>query len=148
MTLIYEKNLKKKTGQKGIIIWTNQGEMNPPRNTVTGIVHASGSIRTVRHRFITRKSGKTRYETGFMLGISGISEYLSNPRTVMENQKKTEFLLPLCSECKKIKDEHGNWIETDLPPKELSSINVTHILCPMRHKALRRLKLFQKLKAP
>ena len=94
------------------------------------IVHSNGSIRTVRHRFVTRRDNKTRYETGFILGMAGRADLFKKQTGAVEGRNNTHFLLPVCSECNRIKDEHGKWIEMELEAGTLSNTRFTHSLCP------------------
>lgn len=50
--------------------------------------------------------------------------------------KTLSGLLPICSSCKKIRDDHGYWEEVELYVKKHSTAEFTHGICPVCCKTL------------
>ena len=81
---------------------------------------------------------------GVVTGIVGISRditdrklleeqrdrYVSELQEALEKVKTLSGLLPLCSGCKNIRDDHGYWQQVDNYIMEHSTARFTHGLCP------------------
>jgi len=55
---------------------------------------------------------------------------ISELRAALENVKKLSGLLPICSSCKKIRDDKGYWHQVEEYMKEHAEIQFSHGLCP------------------
>jgi two-component system, response regulator PdtaR len=51
-------------------------------------------------------------------------------RQAMASVKKLSGLLPICSSCKKIRDDRGEWLQIEEFIRDHSAANFTHSLCP------------------
>jgi hypothetical protein len=51
-------------------------------------------------------------------------------REALENVRVLRGLLPICSRCKKIRDEQGFWIQLEVFIRDHSEADFTHSLCP------------------
>lgn len=56
-------------------------------------------------------------------------------RLLKEIQTTLNGLLPVCSFCKKIRDNHGNWNEIEVYISEHSEVRFSHSICPKCGKA-------------
>jgi DNA-binding response OmpR family regulator len=94
---------------------------------------------TTRHIpiiFLTAKTDSTDIVKGFDLG--GV-DYVTKPFNTAEllarikthvELKALRGLLPICSQCKKIRDDEGFWKQVDSYLEEHSEIVFTHGICP------------------
>jgi hypothetical protein len=57
-------------------------------------------------------------------------ETVNNRRAALENGKTFSGLLPICAECKRIRDEEGNWNEVENYCRAHSTAEFSHSLCP------------------
>jgi hypothetical protein len=60
---------------------------------------------------------------------------IRNTKTLFQKMKYLEGLLPICSSCKKIRDEQGKWQQIETYIHKRSEIRFSHGLCP--HCAIR-----------
>jgi hypothetical protein len=44
--------------------------------------------------------------------------------------KQLQGLLPICANCKKIRDDHGNWYQIERYIDDHSEAKFTHSICP------------------
>lgn len=51
-------------------------------------------------------------------------------RTALENVKMLRGLIPICSQCKKVRDDGGYWKQVETYVREHSEAEFTHGLCP------------------
>jgi hypothetical protein len=51
-------------------------------------------------------------------------------REALESVRVLRGLLPICSRCKKIRDEQGFWIQLEVFIRDHSEADFTHSLCP------------------
>jgi hypothetical protein len=57
-------------------------------------------------------------------------ETMDNRRAALENGKTFKGLLPICAECKRIRDEEGNWNEVEDYMRAHPTAEFSHSLCP------------------
>ena len=57
-------------------------------------------------------------------------EMIAQLQTALANVKTLTGLLPMCSWCKKIRDDQGSWSEVEVYVKQRSDANFTHGVCP------------------
>ena len=57
-------------------------------------------------------------------------EMISQLQTALSNVKTLTGLLPMCSWCKKIRDDQGTWSEVEVYVKQRSNADFTHGVCP------------------
>lgn len=55
---------------------------------------------------------------------------ISELREALENVKKLSGLLPICAECKKIRDDEGYWKQIEVYIRDHSEADFSHGLCP------------------
>lgn len=51
-------------------------------------------------------------------------------RTALEHVKTLHGLLPICSSCKKVRDDHGYWERIDVYIRDHADVEFSHGLCP------------------
>jgi hypothetical protein len=44
--------------------------------------------------------------------------------------KAIRSVLPICSHCKRIRNQHGNWLAVELPVLKHMNIELSHSICP------------------
>ncbi|UCG78100.1 MAG: hypothetical protein JSV21_11170 [Nitrospirota bacterium] len=57
-------------------------------------------------------------------------ELISGLQNALERVKLLSGLLPVCSSCKKIRDEEGHWTQIELYIRDRSEADFTHSVCP------------------
>lgn len=89
----------------------------------------------LRHRHYT--SAPVRDRTGQIIGavaivrdITDIKRLMSRLQEALDNVKILSGILPICSSCKKIKDDDGNWIQLESYIHERSDADFSHGICP------------------
>jgi len=80
--------------------------------------NVAGAIETVRDITAMKRAEQDRERL-----ISELKEALANVRTL-------SGLLPICSSCKKIRDDKGYWTRIEAYIKRHAEVNFTHGLCP------------------
>jgi hypothetical protein len=55
---------------------------------------------------------------------------MGNTKALFQEMKYLEGLLPICSSCKKIRDEQGKWQQIEAYIHKRSEIRFSHGLCP------------------
>ena len=58
-------------------------------------------------------------------------ELIKNLQEALENIKTLKGLLPICSHCKKIRDDQGYWKQVDVYIQKHSEAEFTHSMCPV-----------------
>jgi PAS domain-containing protein len=61
---------------------------------------------------------------------AALQEELKLLRSALTESKALVGLLSICSSCKKIRDENGNWVAVERYLEDRSSISFTHGICP------------------
>ncbi len=59
-----------------------------------------------------------------------LAEALAEKEQLLKEIKVLEGLLPICSGCRRIKDEYGKWWPLDAYVQEHTDANLTHTICP------------------
>jgi len=77
-----------------------------------------GAIETVRDITAMKRAEQERERL-----ISELQEALANVRTL-------KGLLPICSACKKIRDDKGYWTRIEAYIKRHAEVDFSHSLCP------------------
>ncbi len=85
------------------------------------------------------------YLSGSVLIAVGFSKWLpqiaDNARRSAEEIKQLKGILPICSHCKKIRDDEGYWSKVESYFREHSEVKFSHSICPeCREKYYSRLK--------
>lgn len=62
--------------------------------------------------------------------ITKLSEALAEKEKLLKENSMLRGLLPICSGCKKIRDDNGKWWPLDVYIQEHSEIKMTHTICP------------------
>ena len=87
-------------------------------------------------------------ETGAMQGIVHIARNISRqisginnnkhwnirPKSALDSIKKLEGYLSICASCRKIKDEHGDWVLLEHYLADNSEVLLSHGICPECYK--------------
>ncbi len=56
--------------------------------------------------------------------------YIKELEQAVEKIRRLEGLLPICSACKKIRNDNGYWQQVEIYFKHLSGVEFTHSICP------------------
>jgi PAS domain S-box-containing protein len=62
--------------------------------------------------------------------IHKLGEALAEKKRLLKEVKTLRGLLPICSGCKRIRDEHGRWWPLDAYVRERTDAEITHTICP------------------
>ncbi len=121
-----------KTIQKGI-------DKKEPYRVEYRILHVDGSVRWVSERGqgIFDEDGQVLWIDGMIFDITE-RKNLEKEREVMIREltdalnkvKTLRGLLPICSNCKKIRDDKGYWNQIEEYIKEYSDAEFSHSICP------------------
>jgi DNA repair exonuclease SbcCD ATPase subunit len=57
-------------------------------------------------------------------------QLISELKQALNEINTLEGILPLCSFCKKIRDDHGNWEQVDVYIHKHSQADISHSICP------------------
>jgi len=58
------------------------------------------------------------------------AELIADLKKALDNVKRLEGLIPICANCKKIRDDKGYWEEVDSYLSDHSDVEFTHGICP------------------
>jgi PAS domain S-box-containing protein len=89
--------------------------ISPIRNNAGQVVGASTIARDITER---KRSEKER------------ERLVDQQQKLLSEVKTLHGLLPICSYCKKIRDDDGSWNQLELYIRERSSASFTHSVCP------------------
>ena len=59
-----------------------------------------------------------------------VEERTKSLQDALNEVKKLSGLLPLCSHCKKVRDDNGYWNQIDAYIEEHSEVDISHSICP------------------
>ncbi|MCK5074992.1 MAG: hypothetical protein KAR38_01395, partial [Calditrichia bacterium] len=62
--------------------------------------------------------------------IKELNEALAEKEELLKEVKQLQELLPICSGCKRIRDEDGKWWPIDIYMTERTETELTHTICP------------------
>ena len=62
--------------------------------------------------------------------INQLGEALADKNRLLKEIKVLEGLLPICSGCKRIRDEHNKWWPLDAYVRAHTEADLTHTICP------------------
>jgi PAS domain S-box-containing protein len=65
-----------------------------------------------------------------------LAKALADKEKLLQEIKVLEGLLPICSACKRIRDENGKWWPLDLYVKSRTDVEITHTICGDCHSVL------------
>ena len=118
----YLTDLKKENGSKSI-----EHRIN----------HKDGSVHWISNTSTIQIKNNNMIETGFLLDITERKKaerarelVITELQDALDNIKTLNGLLPICSSCKKIRDDNGYWQQVELYIKENSDADFSHSLCP------------------
>jgi PAS domain S-box-containing protein len=108
-------------------------------------IHKDGSTYwiEIRVRFI-RESDNSLKMVGVSKGITGrkkveqqqneliqqLNDALAEKERLLEEVKRLEGLLPICSGCRRIRDDNNRWWPLDAYVKRHTEAQITHTICP------------------
>lgn len=89
------------------------------------VVTKSGETRWIHHvcRTVFAGDGRNR-------GVRGSNRDITERKKLQAEIKILKGLLQICSSCKKIRDDQGNWTQMELYIKNHSEAEFSHGLCP------------------
>ena len=71
-----------------------------------------------------------RLEDEIALRTKDLRETNQNLKSALEEVKTLSGLLPICSSCKKIRDDNGYWNQLETYIRDHSEADFSHGLCP------------------
>lgn len=85
----------------------------------------------LKFRFSKKTNTLLQAQNSKILLINSEKENLINElQSVLDNVKTLEGLLPICSSCKKIRNDEGHWAEVENYVRDHSKVQFSHGLCP------------------
>ena len=117
------------------------------------IIDITDNFPALNHFIIIGDTGTEAFlekTVGFLLGfillaigfykwlpaIIELSQTKQKLETTLNELKTLQGILPICSHCKKIRDDAGHWNQVDDFMKKNANINFTHGMCPDCEKEL------------
>lgn len=70
------------------------------------------------------------FETGNKTYALSIARDITNQKRVEEELRALRGILPICSFCKKIRDDKGYWEQVEVYIKKYSEADISHSICP------------------
>jgi len=132
VAIIEEKKRKFQEGKKSI------------RNMDLKFIHKNGSTYWAEVRATLTREGKDRLKVvGVIRDITEkkadelemkslnekLTQALAEKEKLLQEIKVLEGLLPICSACKRIRDENGRWWPLDIYVKKQTDVELTHTIC-------------------
>lgn len=108
----------RRNGERVWISWTNKAIVDQHGNA-TGILSVGNDI-----------TERKRVEEERKILIQELKETLGQLQEALARVKTLSGLLPICSSCKKIRDDSGYWKQIEAYLREHSDATFTHGLCP------------------
>ena len=89
-------------------------------------------LRLIQHRFRERqlKIMNTELEKRVQQKTADLTEKVSELQTALEQIKTLQGIIPMCSKCKKIRNDKGYWNQVEQYISEHTDAEFTHGLCP------------------
>lgn len=109
--LRFETEFRHATGK---LIWV-EISASALRDGLSGTIYYEGSVVDINHRHAADQ------EREHLIG---------ELRAALTKVKRLSGLLPICSCCKKIRDDHGYWNQLEVYIQEHSDASFTHSFCP------------------
>ncbi len=124
---------------KSLLQTRYQTDQHPqsPQTHETEIQHPDGTRRTIQTAEFLVKT-----EHGFLRGsiIRDVTErkqaeaererLIAELQTILAQVKQLSGLLPICANCKKIRDDHGYWQQVEVYIRDHSEADFSHSICP------------------
>ena len=98
----------------GSLIWV-EISARALRDNSSGALFYEGSVEDITHRHNSERERE---------------RLIVELRDALSHVKRLSGLLPICSSCKKIRDDHGYWNQLEVYIQEHSDASFTHSFCP------------------
>ncbi|HUH65224.1 MAG TPA: response regulator [Syntrophales bacterium] len=115
-------------------------EKNTPIVVLTGLDDETVAVRALQHNvqdYLNKnRTDSTLLHRSMKYAIERFNNLREKERLIkelteaLENVKTLSGLLPICSNCKNIRNDDGYWIQVESFLKSHSSLNFTHSICP------------------
>ncbi|WP_232364190.1 hypothetical protein [Desulforapulum autotrophicum] len=89
-----------------------------------------GLISEVGQNLIFLMMNSKRAEKDFIESRSKLNSTVFDLRAALSEVKKLQGILPICSYCKKIRDDHGAWQGIEEYVRKRSDVEFSHGICP------------------
>jgi len=112
---------------------------NKPYDIVHRIVRPGGEVRTVHERSedVADASGRTIHSFGMVHDITEAKQYeeereglIAELQKSLSEIKTLQGIIPICSFCKKIRDDKGYWDQVEVYVKQHTNADFSHGICP------------------
>lgn len=101
------------------------------------LISKTGNVIPVEINTSIFKKGKKEFALSIARDISGRKEREKERETLIKDLRKAldeiktlRGILPLCSFCKKIRDDKGYWEQVDVYIEKYSEADISHSICP------------------
>lgn len=81
-------------------------------------------------RLVTVEINTHLFETDNQIYALSIARDITDQKRVEEELRTLIGILPICSFCKKIRDDKGHWEQIDVYIKKYSEADISHSICP------------------
>lgn len=71
-----------------------------------------------------------RFEKDLMLAQSSLESNVRQLVTALEEVKTLRGILPICANCKKIRDDSDNWVQMEVYVRDRTEADFSHGICP------------------
>ena len=118
-----------------ILIWAILWQINDQEHIFDTSIWSSihfefGLISEIGQNLIFLMMNSKRAEKDFIESRSKLNSTVLDLRAALSEVKKLQGILPICSYCKKIRDDHGAWQGIEGYVRERSDAEFSHGICP------------------
>ena len=119
--------------------YTNSIKNNLPYDIIHRIMRPNGEVRIVHEMSenITDETGRTIHSFGMVHDITEAKEYEEEREKLIAKLQKSlseirtlKGIIPICSFCKKIRDDKGYWDQVEVYVRQHTEANFSHSICP------------------
>ncbi len=87
--------------------------------------HPDGSL-----RWVSERGSVFRDDTGTPIRMVGVVQDITERKQSLEQTKTLSGIMPICSNCKQIRDAQGEWHQIETYIRDHSSAKFSHSICP------------------
>jgi hypothetical protein len=118
-----------------LLIWAILWQVNDQEHILDGGTWASihfefGLISEIGQNLIFLMMNSKRAEMDFIRSRSKLNSTVLDLTAALSEVKRLQGILPICSYCKKIRDDHGAWQGIEGYVRERSDVQFSHGICP------------------
>lgn len=113
------------------ILWQADNQHNIFDNSIWSSIQLEfGLISEIGQNVIFLMMNSKRAEANFNKAESKLNSTVIDLKKALSEVKKLQGILPICSHCKKIRDDQGSWQGIEKYVHERSDVQFSHGICP------------------